>query len=126
MSAVRALSRRVGAIERDSSGGLQTAKERAFEAAFMRLSDALRTALPLSPAVGRREDTGPATYKWVTDIPAVEFDALVTAMHARIVANAQTDEDRRVLASMPAADLQLIGETAVSFVAIYARIFDDY
>ena len=42
--------------------------------------------------------------------------------HDRIAAGSATDDDRRVLASMPASDLEFIGRTAEDMISIIVKI----
>lgn len=97
------IKRRVEALENYAgmNGSADADPER--RAAFERISGALRGALP-----------------------GASFGALIMAMHRRMHDAMMTDDDRRVLAALPADDLEVAGLTPEGVVELYGSLHAEY
>lgn len=106
------LKNRIAALE----GHTKTGSDDAHSAAYGRIFVALREALiPLATA---------------RDISAYQagdsVEELIKAMHARMHTCALNDDDRHVLASLPAEDMALTHSSPESVVEVLARLYGDY
>jgi hypothetical protein len=107
------LKDRVAALEVHADAG----SNRAHDAAYDRIFAALRKALPVVPTTGRAISVYQA---------GDSFEELITAMHARMQAGALTDDDKRVLALLPAEDMALTNSSPENIVEVLARLFSEY
>lgn len=94
-------------------------------AAVERVFAALRASLQVAPPTYRQVDHG--TFHTVETVSAgSSFQELVVGLHRRMQADAMTDDDRRLLAALPADDLEIAGMTPEGVVELFGRLFSDY
>lgn len=119
-------SRRVEALETRSKGILRNVPVDAY----MRLSRALRKALPSIPAITQRKQLTQWSHCTVIVVEGRKHEVLLADMCERIDVGTMTEADREVVASLDAADLLTVGQTSQQFVqstaAILARLETDF
>jgi hypothetical protein len=94
-------------------------------AAYARIFTALRKGLPVVHATNHAVDRCTNDTS-ATNCPGVSFEELIASMCQRIEASALTVDDQRMLAALPAEELQMTGNSPESVVSLFGNLFSEY
>lgn len=121
---MRTLETRILAIEAQRAVREELAPD--LNKAVRSIADALGKALPIVDALNAHRSEYGKYSALGANRNATTFEDHIRELHNRIMTGTMTDDDDRVLASLPVADLTTMGMTAAEMIELYVRAYNQF